>query len=572
MLLIVVGIPLHAQNSPVPPELGGPGFEEIAEEEGWQTGGFHDEDLPYISDQQGIKGGEIRVPISTYPPTFRAYGKDENSYATRLVHNMVYEPLLSVNPLTLELLPELASHWRVDKDDQTYWFRLDPRARFADGRPVTTKDVIATYDLAVDPRILSPYTNFFYEGFDPPEAISPYIFKVRATQKNWRNLLYFGRTSILPDHVISRLNGGEYLQRYNYRMPTGSGPYEVKLKNVEKGKQVTLTRRKNWWRRDDPEVRGEYNFDSITFVVVYEESKLEAFKRGDVDFIRVNRAQQWAEEFHFDEVERGLIQKRKIYNDNPQGVNGLVFNMRKAPFDNPKVREGFVYLFNRERLVKDIMYNEYVMTNSYYPGSVYENPNNPKVEYDPEKGLALLREAGYTERNREGILVHEETGLPLRFEMPILKNSRRILAPVQEDWKAMGISLRFRMVDFAFQLKLVNERNFSIVFMNWGASLFPNPRSMFHSELADAMNTNNLTGFKNARADELIEEELITYDQGKREKILQELDSILVISHQYALGWYAPFTRVVYWNKFGQPSFYLGKTDDYRGNSSTLVV
>ena len=379
----------------------------------------------------------------------------------------------------------------------------------------------------------------------------------------WKNLLYFGGTSILPAHVIGHLNGDEYIEEYNYTMPTGSGPYEVKTENVRKGRAITLTRRKDWWRKDDPIFKSWYNFDSITFVVVVDERlQLEKFKKGKFDLYLITRAQWYEEEFNDEPVNRGLIQKRKIYNDEPQGVSGLVFNMRKPPFDNPKVREAFTYLFNREGLVKNLMYGQYLMTNSYYPGSVYENPNNPKVTYNPEKGAALLVEAGYTTRNKEGIL--EKDGKPLVIEMPIVDNWVRVMTPVQQEWKKAGIKLEFRQVDYPIQFKLLNERNFDIAFMSWGGLLYPNPKSSFHSELADIPNTNNLAGFKNRVADSLINLELVTFDLSKRVQIIRQLDSILVASHQYALAWYAPFTRVAYWNKFGHPDFYIGRTSDWR--------
>lgn len=546
-------------------EDGGTGFEEIAEAQGWETGTLTEDQLKLVASPEATKGGEFKFAVTDFPATFRAYGKDENSQVTRMIHNLVFESLITVNPITLDFLPVLASHWKVEADGQTYWFRIDPNARFSDGHPVTTEDVLATYNLAIDSTILSPYTNTFYRTFETPQAISKYIFKVRAKDKGWKNLLYFGGTSILPAHVIGDLTGAEYLEKFQYDMPTGSGPYIVRSEDVMKGKLVSLTRRTNYWAQDYPQNKGQNNFDKISMLVVADERlELEKFKKGETDLYLIRRAQWYEEEFADSPIKRGLIQVRRIFNDEPQGVSGLVFNMRKPPFDNPTMRKAFAYLFNREGLVKNLMYNQYQMIHSYYPGSVYENQNNQKISYDPEKGAALLAEAGYKERNKEGILVNETTGEPLVIEMPILDNWVRVMTPVQQEWKKAGIKLEFRKVDGPTQFKMLNERNFTMAFMSWGALLYPNPKSSFHSELADVPNTNNLSGFKNARVDELIEKELVTYDQAERVKIMQEIDSILVESQQYALAWYAPFTRVAYWNKFGQPEFYLGKISDWR--------
>ncbi len=560
----VVLVPLRAQEPAVPAELGGPGFETIAAGLGWKTGGFADRDLRYVFDPAARKGGSIRGAIPDYPATFRAYGRDENSQVTRLIHGLVYEPLLDVNMLTMEFLPRLATHWKVEEDGLTFRFRLDPKARFADGMPVTAADVLATYELAVDPLNGSLATRVFYESFSPPEAISPYIFTVRARNRNWKNLLYFGGTSILPAHILDTIDGREYVEEWNYRMPPGSGPYQVRGELQVEGTRVTLTRRSDWWKLDDPAYAGQYNFDTISLTVYRDERReLEAFREGEFDFYLIRRAQWYEEEFDFDEARRGLVRKRRIFNEEPQGISGLVFNMRVPPFDDPRVREAVCCLFNREGIVRDMLYNAYDMIDSYYPGSVYANPNNPKVRYDPEKAARLLAEAGYTGRNREGVRVHTATGRPLLVSMPVTHDALRIMTPVREELKKAGIGVNFRIVDGPTQFSLLNSRDFNMAYMNWGGVLYPNPRAEFHSELADIPNTSNLAGFRNARADSLMELEQVTSDQAGRVKILRELDSILMASHMYALGWYAPFTRVAYWNRFGQPDFYLGKGGDW---------
>lgn len=549
----------------VPAEQGGAGFEEIAEAEGWETGSLNDEQLDILTSPEATKGGELRFSVRDFPATFRPYGKDENTQVARLIAGLVYEPLITVNPLTLEFLPVLASHWKVGEDGQTYWFRLDPNARFSDGGRVTSEDVLATYNLAIDEKILSPYTNTFYGSFDPPEAVSPYIFKIRAKEKGWKNLLYFGGTSILSAHVIGELDGGSFLEKYQYDMVPGSGPYVVQPDDIMKGKLVSMTRRTNYWAEEYPTNEGSYNFDKITMLVVRDERlELEKFKSGETDLYLISKAQWYEEEFNDPKTKRGLIQVRRIYNDNPQGMSGLVFNMRKPPFDNDKVREAIRYLFNREGLVKNLMYDQYQMTDSYYPGSEYENPNNPKIRYSPEKGVALLAEAGYTKRNQEGILVHESTGKPLEIEMLIDDAVLRFMTPIQQEWKKHGVKLTFKKVDNPTQFKMVNERNFQMAFQSWGGLLYPNPKSSMHSELADVPNTSNLAGFKNTRADQLIDMEQTEFDQARRVQILRELDSIMVASNQYALAWHAPFTRIAYWNKFGHPDYYLGKISDWR--------
>jgi microcin C transport system substrate-binding protein len=297
---------------------------------------------------------------------------------------------------------------------------------------------------------------------------------------------------------------------------------------------------------------------------------LEKFKKGEMDLYYIGRAAWWVDEFggdekgggNIDDLKRGLIQKRKIYNDNPQGIMGYAFNMRKPPFDDIRVRKAFYYLFNRDKLIEKLFLNEYQYLNSYFPGRIYENPNNPVYEYDQEKAVKLLAEAGWKERNDEGWLVKDGRPfeLTLAFASP---SSERIYTVYQEDLAQVGIKLNLKQATSATMFKMVNERNFQIHFQSWTGLMFPNPESSMHSSTADPDNTTNITGVKNERIDELCAEYNVCFDQKRREEIIREIDGILADMIPYALGWYAPFQRIAYWNKFGQPEYYLTRIGDF---------
>ena len=113
------------------------------------------------------------------------------------------------------------------------------------------------------------------------------------------------------------------------------------------------------------------------------------------------------------------------------------------------------------------------------------------------------------------------------------------------------------------------QRNFHIVSMAWGGLLFPNPETSFHSRLAKLNNNNNITGFANARVDELLAAYDKEFDQQKRVAIIQEIDGILANEHHYILEWDMPFQRIAYWNKFGHPESYLTRIGDYRDITET---
>lgn len=547
----------------VPAELGGNGFEAIASADGWQSGSLRPEEYRYMADTNAKKGGELRWGELDYPETLRPYGMGSGTTLIQTIYSLVYESLLTTNPLNLDFLPYLASHWKVDPDEQTYYFRIDPNARFSDGYPVTSEDVVATCRLLRDPTLLDPYYTSLIESYDPPVPLSKYIVKVHSREKKWKGLLYFSALPILPAHVIGSMSGEEFIKEYNYEMPSGTGPYVVLPEDVVPQKSLRLTRIADWWQQGHLFNKGWANFDKLTMLAVEDENlRYEKYRNGEIDLYYERRSQWWATKFDYDNIKTGREQKRRIYNDNPQGIQGFAFNMRRTPFDDAKVREAFICLFNREEVIAKLMYGEYSVIDSYFSGSSYENKNNPKYQYNPQRAAQLLDEAGYTKRNADGIRMKK--GKPLEVEISDTRGSEYILALYQQTLQSAGIRMKIRWVDWINLVQLMDERNFDLVYIAYSGSVYPSPRNQFGGEKADPPSTSNITGIKNAQLDRLIALEEVTFEQSKRVVILQQIDSILMATKAYALGWNASFQRVVYWNHLHHPEFYLSRTGDWR--------
>lgn len=544
----------------VPAEQGGKGFTGA----GWET----NTDFDFIGDPRAIKGGLLRDHLRDFPGTLRTEGPESNSAFNYGITSMAYESLVGLHTTTLEHIPSLATHWQISEDKMTYRFRINPNARFSDGMPVTSEDVVATYDFMMDKTLLSPSNQMVFGKLERPVAESMYIVRVRAKELNWRNFLYFSGMAILPAHVLKTLDGDTYLKEYNFKLLPGTGPYIIREEDIDKGRSITVRRRNDYWAVKARSNVGIGNFDEMQFIVVRDENlAFEMFKKGELDYYPVSMARQWVEDLDFENIQRGLVQKRKIFNNEPNGIQGFAFNTRRVPFDDIRVRKAFTFLFNRRQLIEKLMFNQYEPQNSYYVGGRYENPNNPKNEYNPQEALQLLAEAGWNSRDTQGRLV--KNGAPLQIEL--LYASRTFephLTIYQEDLRKIGISLNLRLITGETLFQLVNERRFQMTQMGWGALLFPNPETSWHSSLADVDNTNNITGFKNARVDELCEAYDKMFDVEERVRALREIDGILANAYPYALQWNAPYARLVYWNKFGTPPGYLSRTGDYFGSGT----
>ena len=545
------------------PEQGGYGFEDLADKLGFETYVWsEEEDGTYFGDPKAKKGGMFHYIHSLFPRTMRIIGQNSSQVLNSMtISNLCYEGLLAQHPTTLEFIPRLASHWKISDDKMEFKFRIDPDARWWDGMPVTAADVIATWDLRMDETILSPFEQMTYGKFERPVAESKYIVSVKANAVNWRNFLYFSTMKLHPDHILKDLDGTAFLEEYAFSVVPGTGPYIIREENIKNQESYLLERREDYWSKDSPFKRYMHNFDKIKISAVKDNDALqfEKFKKGEQDVFNVNRSRRWIEETDFEATQNGWMKKQRIFSEKPAGTSGYYFNMREWPFDDKRVRYAFCYLYDREKMNREMYYNEYGMMNSLYSGTVYENKNNNKFTYDPEKAVQLLAEAGYTSRNSDGWLVHEETGKVLSFTIITQKTSAYMITPVQQMLKEYGMDMQIQFIDYNTMIKNVNARNFNVCMLAYSGLIYPNPESSLRSTLADQEDNNNVWGFKSARVDELLDEYDICFEQQRRIEIIQEIDGIFNEVHPIGFSIARNYSRLMWWDKFGYPDWMLSR-------------
>ncbi len=546
----------------VPDTLGGAGFEKIAEQLGYSTYVVKDDEMKYFGDSRAVKGGEITIGEMTFPTTFRPEGQHSSLVVNTEIKGYIYETLLAQHPVSREYMPSLASHWKVSPDKKTFTFRIDPNARWSDGKPVVARDVVASWKLMVDPGILEPAASLVYEKFEEPVAISKYIVQVTAKTVNFRNLLYFGTALIIyPDHEIGALTGKEFLEKYNFNMPAGTGPYYLNEKDIKAGNGWRLTRRPDYWAADYPTAKYGANFDYINYLVVKDNPNLlyEKFKAGEIDLFRFNMAttEKWIKDTDYEAIKNGWVRRYRFFNNGPMGTQGVTFNMRKPPFDDIRVRQAFILAYPRETVVEKLLYNEYEVFDTDYPNTPYASTTIPKTPYDPAKAAALLAEAGWTSRNSDGLLV--KNGKPFVIEMAITKMEERFMTPYQQELRNLGIDLRLKLMDWNSIIKNIDERNFQIFGYGYSGLITPNPETSLKGSLADQNNNNNIQGFKNARVDELLPIYDTTFSVAGQIKIINEIDAICHSYWMRSHWWNPKGIRLAVWDKFGMPEYGISR-------------
>ena len=506
-----------------------------------------------IASPYAVPGGEVAIYAGPSPKSLN-YFLDNNVFTSQ-VFGAMFETLLSFDSVTLEYRPGIAISWSISDDKQTFTFKLDPRAGWSDGTPITAWDVKWTFDAIMDPKNLTGVHKVSLERFESPVVIDRHTIRFHARQAHWVNLLAVSGFNILPKRDFEHRD----FNKINFDFPVVSGPYRIS--RIEEGIYMTMERRSDWWGWQLPSARHTSNFQTLKFMFFEErENAYEAFKKGLIDLFPVYTSRIWVNETTGEKFDNNWIVRQKIYNHHPVGFQGFAMNMRKPPFNDLRVRKAMALLLNRELMNQTLMYGQYFLQRSFFEdlyGKAHPCPN-PLVPFDPQAAGRLLAEAGWHANPATGFL--EKGGR--RFSFRFLSRDasvNKFLAIYAEDLKKAGIEMIIDQKDWAAWAKDMDQFNYQMTWAAWGASMFHDPEGMWASKEADRISGNNITGFKNARVDELIEKQKTIFEISKRNAIYRQIDQLIFNEYPYVLLWNIDYVRLLYWNKFGTPAWVLSK-------------
>lgn len=506
-------------------------------------------------------GGQIVVFGGQYPKSLNYY-LDNNTLSAE-IFGVLYDSLLSVNPVTLAYEPDIADKWSISDDKKTFTFHIDPKARWSDGTPITAADVVWTYHALMNPKNMTGAQKLSMERFYPPKAVNRLTVRFVAKTVHWQNLLTLAGLSVLPKHAFAKKD----FNKINFAFPVVSGPY--RLGPVDEGVDVKIDKRSDWWQRKTLRNKGKYNFNTIVFKFFAErENAFEAFKKGNIDLYPVYTSRIWVKETTGPDFFTNRIIKQKVYNHHPVGFQGFAMNMRRFPFKDVRVRKAMALLLDREKMNRTLMYSQYFLERSYYP-DLYSRTTpcpNPLIKMNKAAAQKLLAAAGWKVNPATGIL--EKDGKPFSFHFLTRDASAdRFLAIYAQDLKDVGINLVIDKKDWAAWARDMDGFNYQMTWAAWGAGIFKDPEGMWSSKEANRKGGINITGFADPAVDALIQKQKTIFDVAKRNAICRKIDQIVYKQYPYVLLWNINYVRLLYWNKFGTPQTVLSK---YGNESSAL--
>jgi microcin C transport system substrate-binding protein len=467
-------------------------------------------------------------------------------------------------------------------------FRMNPRAKWQDGTPVTAEDVVWSFEQLIK---LNPSQANYYHDVTKAEATAPDQVTFTFDVKNNRELPnILGQLLVLPKHWWQAKDASgkpRNIGASTLEPPMGSGPYKVK--SFSAGSTISYERDPSYWGADQPTGIGQNNFDEIRYVYFRNlDVTFEAFKGDQFDWWLENRAKRWATSYDFPAVK----DKRVVLELFPQplantGVMvGFIPNLRLAKFQDERVREALNYAFDFESMNRTLFYGQYQRIDSFFngtplassglptgaeldilntvkdkiPGSVFTTPyTNPvggdstKVRANLRQALNLLGEAGY---KLDGNRLVDAKGNQLSFE--ILLDGPTI-EPVASAFvtnlKAIGINATIRSVDSAQYINRLRSRDFDMIYSGWGQSLSPGneQRDYWGSGSANNPNTSNYAGISDPGIDALIDKVVFAKDRDTLVAATRALDRVLLAHHYVVPSYTLKAERVARWDRFDHP-------------------
>lgn len=512
-----------------------------------------------IANPAAVKGGTYSTWKGGFPKSLNFWL--ENSTSAKEISYLLFEPLIDFHSTENKPVGWLADKWTVSEDKKTFTFHIDPRARWSDGKAITSADVQFYYDVIMNPKNLTSVYRVATGRFDRPETPDSLTIVFKAKNVHWANFWEMATMVAFPKHVWEKVDFNEQ----NFEFPVVSGPY--KIHEVKKERSLVLQRRNDWWGLTKRYNQHKYNFDYMKYVFIEDRIKsLEAFKKGDMDLYPIYTASIWAEQTRFDQVKKGWVARQRIYNHEPKAFQGFALNMRRPQFQDVRVREALALLLNRDKINEKLMFNEYFMLNSFFPslhpGNL--NPDFPMLKYDPAKARALFAAAGW-KPGADGMLAKGGK----RFTAVLLTHSTdlRHYNVYLEDLKAVGVDASIEQVSYSTLVKRMDHVEFDMYWAAFSYDRLIDPEASWSSKTINEISTNNYTGVNDKAIDSLIEAQKTEFDLAKQQAILRKIDNRLLAIMPYALLWQADHHRLLYWQRFGTPKYVLDKyhREDFAG-------
>jgi peptide/nickel transport system substrate-binding protein len=441
--------------------------------------------------------------------------------ASHEIAGYLFDGLLDYDKTLSELEPRLAERWEVSEDGRQITFFLRKGVTWTDGDPFDVQDVKFAFDKIRDPTTLTAYAED-YKQVSSFVIIDDHTFRVTYDKPFAPALASWNGMMVLPSHLLKDedINTTEFA-----RNPIGLGSY--KLKEWKTNTSLSLRSNHDYYR-------GRPFVEEVVYRVIPDQAtQFLELKSGGLDMMGLTplqyRRQTSAQDFN-----REFSKYRYVSG----GYTYLGYNLENPLFADVRVRRALTHAIDKQEIVDTVLLGLGTTAEvPYRPGTRWPNQellDNPPFGYDPERARALLAEAGWKDRNGDGIL--DKDGK--RFSFRILTNQGNDLrlktaTVIQRRLKEIGIDVQVRVLEWsAFINDFVDKRKFDALVLGWSLSLDPDQYDIWHSSKTGYKQF-NFVGFKNDEVDELLEKGRRVFDNAERKAIYDRIQELIADQQPY---------------------------------------
>ncbi len=467
-------------------------------------------------------------------------------------------------------------------DLRSVTFKIRPEAKFSNGKPIMAVDCVATFNI-LKTKGHPFYSQSLLRDIAGAEAIDERTVRYTFSGTEVRSLpaIAGGLPILQKSEIESRVFEDSSLEPW-----TGSGPYRIA--EYRQGAFVTYGRRADYWAKDLPVSRGRYNFDEVRYEYFRERTLgIQAVKAGILDVREEFTSKDWATGYDSPAVAEKRLLLETLPDKNPSGTQGFWINTRKPKFSDIRVRQAIDLAFDYEWTNKNLFYDMYQRTTSFFenspmkavgppdadelklmepvrnalPQSVFAQPYIPPVSDGTgtdkklmRRAVKLLDEAGWVMKDGRRT---NATGDVLEIEFPITDvTSERLLTPYVKNLQAIGIVTSIRKLDAAQYERRRKSFDYDIVSARFTMGLTPGAelKSYFSSTAAKNEGSMNLAGIADPAVDALLTKIGEAKSRDELNTAARALDRVLRAGNYWVPQWYKASHTIAVWDKFGRPT------------------
>jgi peptide/nickel transport system substrate-binding protein len=423
------------------------------------------------------------------PKTFNPILVTDNASGEAL--RDVFDGLLRLNPLTTEMEPDLAERWAFSDDGRVCTLFLRHDVRWHDDVPFTAHDVAFTFAAIFDERVVNSAKYVLMVDGQPPrvEVVDDYTVRL-VLPRAFAPLLSALGQPIVPQHLLAAaLADGTFAQQWGINTPpeqiVGTGPF--RMVRYVPAQLIEFARNPHYWMKDDAGRPLPYLDSRVQLIVPNQDTAYLKFLAGQTDThpprpeeIADLRAK--AQQLGVTVQELGLETGTTFvsFNRNPRHyVRDGQRDPRLDWFSDPRFLRALAHGFDKQAMIVSCLngYGKPAVAEISPENKRYHNPNLTDYAYDLDTARQLLREAGFVDRNGDGI-IEDAAGNAVEFSLTTNAENQvrqKMCSVLVEDWTKLGMKVNYRPLDFTTLVdKLTTTFDWDAVLIGFTGTVEPN--------------------------------------------------------------------------------------------------